>query len=254
MAIQAGDHVKRNPDTIDWLEESAIAEVRAAVVGRSIFTDGGGEIELVQTHISSVLLTPKYVFKFKRPVDVGFADFSSLRSRRRYCNEELRLNRRLAADVYLAVVPLFVAKGHFSFQEGGRIIDYAVVMKRLPAKIALDARLRQRTLQPVEMDHLADHLARFHRRLRPTASRAHFGDLDTWRRNWEENFGQVEPTLGVTLSANTHHVLREAVFQFMGENQQLFEQRVKGGFIRNGHGDLRCEHMQLRRDREPLKT
>ncbi len=245
MAIQAGLHMRCNPDTIDWLEESAIAEVRAAVVGRSIFTDSGGEIELVQTHISSVFLTPKYVFKFKRPVDVGFADFSSLRSRRRYCNEELRLNRRLAPDVYLAVVPLFVARGHFSFQEGGRIIDYAVVMKRLPAEIALDTRLRQRTLQPVEMDNLADHLARFHRRLRPTASHAHFGDLDTWRRNWEENFGQVKPTLGVTLSAKTHHALREAVFQFMGKNQQLLEQRVKGGFIRNGHGDLRCEHIYL---------
>ena len=219
--------------------------VRDALHARPFRREPRRPIALVQTHISTVFITTRYVFKFKRPLDVGFVDFRSLASRRHFCREELRLNRRLAPDVYLGVVPLRSGPGGLTFGRRGRIVDYAVLMKRLPAERMLDTRLRAGKALPADMDGLADVLARFHRRLRSTPRLARFGELETWRRNWRENFEQTRPEIGLTLSAATHDALRSRVFDFLRRYRALVRARVAGGYVRNGHGDLRCEHICL---------
>ncbi len=237
---------RKVPPILDWLDAGTLRRVRRALRARPFRKEGRGAIAFVQTHISSVFLTPKFVFKFKRPLDVGFVDFRSLRARRHFCLAELRLNRRLAPDVYLGMVALRVGRdGRLTFGKGGRIIDYAVLMKRLPARRMLDAKLRARRIAPEEIDTLADVLARFHRRLRPSPRLAHYGDLATWTRNWRENFEETAAEVGVTHSAATHRTLEERVYGFLERNRAALQARVDGGFVRNCHGDLRCEHIYL---------
>ncbi|MDH4225185.1 MAG: AAA family ATPase, partial [Deltaproteobacteria bacterium] len=227
----------------------------------------GGEpfpIELIQTHISSVFLTPRFVYKFKRPVNLGFADFTGLENRRHFCHEELRLNRRLAPKVYLEVVPLWEAGTEWSFEGGERVVDYAVVMVRLPRETMLDSILTGRldsilagrmqglpiagngSIREMEalMEDLADHLARFHRDNPAEADKVHFGLPQTIRGNWDENFAQVEPFVGRTLEPAEQKELRQRVHDFLACHQGLLEGRAASGHVVHGHGDLRAEHIQ----------
>jgi aminoglycoside phosphotransferase family enzyme/predicted kinase len=234
------------PAPLDWQDRATLRRVRAAIGARPFRKEGAGGIQMVQTHISTVFLTGRLVFKFKRPRDVGFADFRTLRSRLHFCREELRLNRRLARDVYLDVVALREAPdGTLTFRKRGRIVDHAVLMRRLPRSQMLDARLRARHIPASELDPVAATVARFHRRLRPSRTAALFGGIETWRKNWEENFSQTLPEVGETIPAALHGALHERVSAFLEEHRKAIEARVTEGFVRNGHGDLRCEHIQV---------
>src|SRR5262249_10553242 len=109
-------------------------------------------VELRETHVSWVALTDRPAIKVKKPVNLGFLDFRQLEQRRAACEAEVRLNRRLAPDVYLGVAPL---------ERGEEIVEWAVRMRRLPDADRGDVRLSRRALGPVEIDHVAERLAQF---------------------------------------------------------------------------------------------
>jgi len=230
---------------IDWQDDIDLQRVMDALLSRSRYRDSGAPIEVVQTHISTVFLTPEYVFKFKRPRNLGFVDFRALTQRLRYCRAEVRLNRRLAPDVYLDVLPLWADQGRLQFEPGEVVVDYCVVMRRLAAEDMMDARLAANRVSERDLDALAALLVRFHHRRRTRRTVAGFGSLDTLRRNWEENFQQVTPYLNFTISSQQLQEIHQTVFRFMASRRALLEARVGEGFIRDGHGDLRCEHVYL---------
>ena len=95
-------------------------------------------VEFRETHISRVYLTNTHAYKFKKPLDLGFLDFSTLQRRKFYCTEEVRLNRRFTADLYLGVVELRLNRDRLSFTGTGKLVDYAVHMRRLPEERMLD--------------------------------------------------------------------------------------------------------------------
>src|SRR6266567_4463140 len=95
-------------------------------------------IHLVQTHVSFIFITDAFVYKIKKPVDFGFLNFSTIDRRRFYCNEEVRLNRRLSPGIYLGVVEVRETDGGAAFTDSGPILDYAVKMRRLPAERMFD--------------------------------------------------------------------------------------------------------------------
>src|SRR5581483_11413097 len=119
-------------------------------------------VERVTTHISWVFLTERDVFKVKRPVDYGFVDYSTLERRRHFCEEEVRLNRRLAPDVYLGVVPVRAGPDGATLTGDGPVVDYAVHMRRLPDAASAEARVRACTLGHEDLWRLAGTLARFY--------------------------------------------------------------------------------------------
>jgi hypothetical protein len=207
-----------------------------------------------------VFLTPEHVFKFKRPVDLGFADFRRLARRRHFCHQELTLNRRLAADVYLDVLPLTAAGDGFAVAGDGPEVDAMVVMRRLPTAGMMDTMLAAGKVTEAHLDTLARRLAEFHARPAALEGRApegrapegraqddmaHVGGMAQLAENWRENFAQVEPHIGTLLSAERFAAIRDAVEGFMAQRRGLLQSREDGGFIRDGHGDLRCEHIQL---------
>lgn len=234
------------PAALDWLDGGTIARVEAALRNRTVYRDAQpGEITLVQTHISSVFLTPGHVFKFKRPVDLGFADFRRLARRRHFCRQEVTLNRRLAADVYLDVLPLTAAGEGFAVAGDGPEVDAMVVMRRLPAAGMMDTMLAAGKVTEAHLDTLARALAAFHARPAERDDIARFGGMVQLAENWRENFEQVAPHIGTLLSAERFAAIRDAVEGFMQRHRGILQAREDGGFIRDGHGDLRCEHIQL---------
>ena len=199
------------------------------------------------THGSWVFLTGTDVYKVKRPVDYGFMNFSTVARRRHYCAEEVRVNRLLAPDVYLGVVPVRRDHRGYSIGRGGEVVDWAVHMRQLPASRCATRLLSLKRLGFEQLEALAAKLARFYRRA-PLTSEGFVGRL---RLNVEENFRQVEPFQGWLVEPSRLRRVRQRQREFLDRRRGWLERRGRGGFIREGHGDLRLEHVYFEDD-EPV--
>jgi aminoglycoside phosphotransferase family enzyme/predicted kinase len=208
--------------------------------------------EVRETHISWVFLHADTVFKVKKPVNFGFLDFSELDQRRLACENEARLNARLAPGVYLGVVPVTRrTDGIHEIAGAGPIVDWAVKMRRLDDGDRADVRLAQGRLSLEHIERLAQVLARFHREAAASAEIAEFGRVECIRRNVQENFAQAHQLLSELVSESQQREVEAAQLGFLERQRALFEQRIQGGRIRDGHGDLRLEHVYIDAAGEP---
>ena len=215
----------------------------ATAIGRELF---GPDVEFRQTHISWVFLKGDEAWKIKKPVSLGFLDFSDIESRLRACRAEVRLNRRLAPDVYLDVVPVTLDEsGRHRLGGPGTPIDWAVRMRRLPDSHSAQALLREGRLQPRHIDLIAQRLAAFHRQATCDEETSRFGQVEMIAVNVKENFDQTRNSIGRYLSPQQAAEIEEWQTGFLEANRDLLQARVEGGCIREGHGDLRLEHVYL---------
>jgi uncharacterized protein len=209
--------------------------------------------ELIETHISWVFLRQGEVFKLKKPVNFGFLDFSDVSSRERACHAEVELNSRLAPGVYLGVVPVTRdARGEHAIGGQGQVVDHAVHMSRLPVEARADLRLGRGELGVAEVDALARCLARFHARAATSAHIAEFGRVEVIRGNVEENFAQARASLQRVATEAAEREVEDRQLAFLNTHGELFARRIEGGHIRDGHGDLRLEHVYLAGDQDPV--
>jgi aminoglycoside phosphotransferase family enzyme/predicted kinase len=202
-------------------------------------------VEFLQTHVSWLFLTERFVYKVKKPVDFGFLNFSTIDRRRFYCTEEVRLNRRLCPDVYLGVVEVRETPDGAAFTGDGPVLDYAVKMRRLPAERMLDRLLAQGEVGEDEMRLVARTIAAFHQAAERGPEIAAYGSLDVIRQNWQENFQQIEPFVGTCLTDRDRNRLREWVEQAVASRAELFARRAATGYIRDCDGDLHLENICL---------
>jgi aminoglycoside phosphotransferase family enzyme len=144
-------------------------------------------VEVRQTHISVVFLVDSLVYKIKRPVATGFVDYSTSERRRHFCDEELRLNRRLAPEVYLAVVPVTCEDGAIRMRGTGQTVEWAVKMKRLPDAATLDSRLGRDELGAESLKALARRLVEFHAGADSGPEIADGASFDAVARNVSDN-------------------------------------------------------------------
>jgi hypothetical protein len=212
-----------------------------AALSRSPEWETEGEAELVQTHISAVLLGRDKVLKLKKPVDFGFLDYTTIEKRRKACRDEVRLNRRMCDETYLGVQPVVAVNGAPRLAGDGPVMDYGVLMRRLPADRMLDAMVRQRTVTEAVIQRVAKRLHEFHRTAGRGAAAKKWGTWDQIRGNWLENFEQTEAYRGRTISAAAFEAIRGWVEGQLGRRRDEFERRVRENRILDGHGDLRCE-------------
>lgn len=209
--------------------------------------------ELVETHASWVFLGEHTVFKFKKPVDFGFLDFSTVEKRKAACHAEVTLNARLSPGVYLGVVELRregsrlvvadVCSPDEAEEQAKEVIDYGVKMRRLLDGDRADLLLSQARLDRDKMDQLAAVLAKFHSDCPTSAVISHWGDSAAIANNLEENFNQTRPFLADLVGAENARQLEEEQRAFLRDNKSLFSSRTREGFVRDGHGDLRLEHV-----------
>ena len=201
------------------------------------------KIELLQTQMSFLFLAGEYVYKIKKPVNLGYLDYTTLEKRHYFCRQELELNKRLCAHAYLAVVPIVERGGKVYVEKGGRIIEYAVKMRRLPGERMMDALLLRGQLTVEMVTKVAERLADFHQKAETNSDIAAFGELIVIRQNCEENFSQTEKYVGISIPETRYERIKNYTKGFMRENADLFEKRVRDGKIKDCHGDVHAAHI-----------
>ena len=206
-------------------------------------------VELIETHISWVLLTGEYVYKIKKPVDFGFLDFSTLEKRRHFCEEEVRLNRRLAPAIYRDVVPIAGPPEAPLVGGDGPVLDYAVRMVQFDTELGFDRLLARGELGNGEMDRTAEVLARFHSGAAVAGVESGFGTPQAVIDPVLENFSEMRPNLASQLpgaSAHDRFDRLEAWSRAACERYRAsFQGRLEAGFVRECHGDLHLRNIVL---------
>ncbi|MFO8165403.1 MAG: hypothetical protein R6T98_12850 [Desulfatiglandales bacterium] len=211
-----------------------------------IFPDKTESVSLTQTHISIVFLADKFVYKIKKPVNFGFLDFSTLKKRLYYCHQEIILNRRLSKDIYEDVLPItYDGKSYRMGRGEGKIVDYAVKMKRLPDEMLMKSVFFRGELKNEHLKKIAEVLAGFHGTARNTLDIDKFGEPEMFKVNTDENFAQIQKYIGTTIERRDYSTLKKWTDDFYNSNKTLFMERIKNKKIRDCHGDLHMEHICL---------
>ncbi len=209
-------------------------------------TYGVDAVACRETHMSWIFLAGERAYKLKKPVRFPYLDFSSLVRREAACRAELRLNRRLAPDVYLRVDPLTSAPkrcGSFALGGSGPVADWLVVMQRLDERNTLQHALEQRSIKTWQLDRIAATLVQFYRRSVPVAISPEL-HLEDWRKSLIVN-RKVLLHAQLRLPAGLITKVDSVQRRFLTKHRGLVFERVLGRHIVDGHGDLRPEHIWL---------
>jgi uncharacterized protein len=204
-----------------------------------------------QTHVSVVFLAGSFAYKVKKPLNLKFVDYSILAKRRHYCEEEVRLNRRLAHGVYQGVVPVSRNGAQLRMEGTGAVVEWAVKMQRLPEEAMLRVILERGEVGAGLIEELGRRIAGFHARADRSDRIAEFGRFDHVARLARENFTQAQAQVGSIISPAVFHRLRSLTEVFLAELKPCIEERVARGVPCDGHGDLRLDHVYLFPDRLP---
>lgn len=205
-----------------------------------------GEIGFVQTHISLVFLGRERVLKLKRPVHYSFVDYSTPEKRWHACLDEVRLNRLLSDDIYLDVVPIVRdGDGHRIGESGVEevAVEWGTWMRRVDERQLLDGLLRRGDVPSLLADRLANRLVPFHRDRPPEGQGNPDVTLDSLLDVLTENLDEVAAAAGEAISARELAIIDRSMSAFIDAHRDALRQRVMEGWVREGHGDLRCEHV-----------
>ncbi|HBB16465.1 MAG TPA: hypothetical protein DCZ97_05470 [Syntrophus sp. (in: bacteria)] len=200
----------------------------------------------LETHISHVFIGDHFVYKVKKPVNFGFLDFSTLKKRRLFCGKEVLLNSRLAKEIYLGVQPIYKSDLGYRFdpQGGSRPVEYSVKMRRIPLDCLLFKLIDEGRPLYGAMEDVGGTLALFHGNAASYRGRK-FGGIESIRSAIEENFEQIKPFTALTIDEKIFGVLTTYTSAFLTGHKDTFAARKRNGYVRDGHGDLHCQHICL---------
>jgi aminoglycoside phosphotransferase family enzyme/predicted kinase len=216
-----------------------------ALTDRSLYVHPSTEIVVLQTHISWVVLTGPYAYKIKKPVNLGFVDFSTLAKRHFFCQEELRLNRRLAPQLYLEVVAIYGTPERPRFHVEGAPIEYAVKMLQFSQDQLLGHLLNEGKLQVSHIDHLAHEVSAFHARIETADPMSHFGTPEMIYQPVQENFQSLFEVIDDPVRQAHATELEHWCQRTFAARRPDFVARKRDGFVRECHGDMHLGNMIL---------
>lgn len=197
-----------------------------------------GQIEIVETHISTVILTGEYAYKIKKPVDFGFLNFTRLADRKHFCEEEIRLNSRLAPSIYLDTVVITGSADKPEINGQGDTIEYAVKMRQFDQSGLLDKLLFEDKVNEAMIDALADQMAGFHEKISAASAGSSFGQPEKIHFPMQQNFDQLRPLLqDPDQQAQLGRLEKWTNTQF-DQLKSCLTERKENGFIRECHGDM----------------
>ncbi|MBW4580591.1 MAG: AAA family ATPase [Tildeniella nuda ZEHNDER 1965/U140] len=206
-------------------------------------------IQCIQTHISYVLLTGDYAYKVKKPMNFGFLDFSTLEKRHHFCDEELRLNQRGAAELYLSVLPIIQTGERFQLDGTGDAIEYTVKMQQFPQSSLFTELFDRGELTASLLEQLAQVLADFHARGATSDYIRSFGTVENIRAAIDENYEQTIQYVGGPQTQQQFDETRQYTDRLFTEQQALFDSRVKHNWIRECHGDVHLRNIAFWHDK-----
>jgi len=208
-------------------------------------------VEVHQTHISVVFLAGPFAYKIKKAVNLGFLDFGTLVQRKHFCDEEVRLNRRLAPHVYLGVLP--ITGPSLRFGGDGPALEWAVQMRRLPPDATLESRVMSDDVTPAQLRAIAMRLAAFHRGAERGKHVSAFGRFDVVAHHVRENFTQTVTHRGVTVDTFVYERVRALMESQLAEQRTRIEARAERDVPCDTHGDLHLDHVYLFPEEAPPK-
>lgn len=220
-----------------------LSELVQALLDPKAYPDSSSGVALMQTQMSLVFLTGDYVYKVKKPVDLGYLDYTTLEKRHFFCQREVELNYRLCPDAYLGVVSITENKGRIQIDGKGKVIDYAVKMRYLPQERMLNVLLAGNSVSTEMITGVAKKMAEFHKAAATGPAISRYGNLDIIILDAEENFRQTAKYIGNTIPQETYQLVRRYTRAFIEANADLFRKRVAEGRIRDCHGDLHAAHV-----------
>ncbi|CEG49505.1 aminoglycoside phosphotransferase [Plasmopara halstedii] len=224
----------------------------------------GTRLKIVHTHMSMVVMFPEQVYKVKKHVNLGFADFTSLNKRFKACIAEVELNKTLAPNVYLGIVPIYMKRetreisvrcdtywtpernehsDWFQNDQFGEIIDWAVHMVRLPDEWSLMHLLDQGKLTEKMLEQLVEKLVNFHKTAIRGRDIDQFGKISMVCNNMDDNFDQTASHVGITVNETVYNRVKKLSYIWLETLKPIIESRVELGCICDTHGDLRLEHV-----------
>ncbi|TDT44599.1 hypothetical protein DES49_0712 [Halospina denitrificans] len=215
----------------------------------SLYPHGVEEIRMLETHISWIILTGSHAYKLKKPLDLGFLDFRHLESRRFYCEEELRLNRRLAETIYEAVIPITGTEDAPVLNGEGEPIEYALRMRQFDPEQALDKLSDRGELTVAHLDALADRVAAFHQSVPALDPDNPMGDPARLRQAMLDNFTTIRETTDSSADRRQADVLQAWTESTFEQLEPRIQQRLEDGHVRECHGDLHLGNIAWFEDR-----
>lgn len=212
--------------------------VEALLSPRAYDEKVSGGIKLLHTHISYVFLTGRYAYKVKKPVNFGFLDFTTLDKRKFYCDEELRVNKRLAGDMYLEVVPINKSGNEIAIKGSGDTLEYAVKMKELPQENIMVNLLEKNNVTRRHAEEIARMLADFHSKAATGDGVNAYGAIEQVAANWIQNFDQTRSLRGTLVESKTFDYIEKRILNFLETKKEIVASRVAAGRVRECHGDV----------------
>ncbi|MGF2688029.1 AAA family ATPase [Marinobacter sp. DUT-3] len=231
-------------------EERALSDTNThdlilALQNEALYDHPVTEFQVFETHISQVILTGDYAYKIKKPMDFGFLDFSTLDRRKHFCEEELRLNSRLAESLYLDVVPITGTPDNPQIGGDGEAFEYAIRMHQFDQNELFDVRQEKGALTPELLTSLARQAAGFHEQLPTVASDKPLGTPEAVYAAMQENFDQIRPLLDDKSLLQQLDNLEEWTRTTFERQRELIASRRENGFVRECHGDLHLSNITV---------
>ena len=220
-----------------------IPTLQKALLNPAVYPDKPQQVKLIETHISLVFLTGNHVYKVKKPVDFGFLDFTSLEKRKFFCEQEVKLNRRLSPTIYLGVVRITKEGNQILLGDKGEVVEYAVKMKQIPEELLMDKLLEKGQVTSKMVEAISEKLVHFYLTAETNDTIKGYGRPERIKQDTDENFEQTEKYIGVTISRSAYEKVMNRTNDFFKEKKEIFIGRIASDRIRDCHGDLRLEHI-----------
>lgn len=225
---------------LDWGSQDSLV---SAMMDPRFYPKPPPEVTHRETHISHLFFAGDLVYKVKKAVRYSFLDYSTLGKRRHFLIEELRLNRRLAPSVYLAMLPITFDWSGWHLGGDGPPVEYALLMRRLPERRMLPFLLDSGQVTPEMMRAVAELLARFHTEAAQVRRVGVLGYSWSVQKQWGENLADLQPLFGSLIEAEAFGALKHFGTDFISRHHDLLIRRGAEGWVRDVHGDLHCEHV-----------
>lgn len=216
-----------------------------ALQNKDIFNHVVTDFKVIQTHLSWVILTGQYAYKIKKPLNLGFQDFTTLEKRKHYCEMEVQLNKRLADDIYLEVLPISGAIEQPNFNQDGPAIEYAIKMKEFSQANMLDQLAKEQTLSASMIQQIAEQLAEFHQKAEVADAKMPYGTYQDVMDPIIDNFNALKQMPFTKDFTETLNRLENWAKDKGNELKNIITQRHKAGRTKACHGDVHLGNMVL---------
>lgn len=216
-----------------------VSEIIAGLEKPSAYSHPSANIQRIITGVSVVFLTGSFAYKFNKPLNLGFLDFSTLEKRKEQCEKEISYNSLVSPELYLGVAAITRnSEGSIFINGPGEIIEYAVKMKQLDPNSTMSDLLKENKVTPEHLSALAAKIFSFHQKALTNEEISSFGSVKSIRFNWDENFQQTEKYKPAIIKLEDFEFIQRKINNFIQSHQRLFEKRVTLGKIKRCHGDF----------------